>query len=180
VNKAKTIKSADRDHTMPHSVCYLIDMSGDEFNNLMPIERQSPLSWIAELRLRKKFGVWDGMLVGNSTSFLVDVTGIWTLCILGYPYSALLAHDEAVEIRSKIAEWELALRRIAPFQIIYRIDDFLLEQWNARSDYLMTRSPETLQNFISWLHSQDSLYWTTIPADQQVASNPTAKMSHSV
>lgn len=147
---------------MAHPVCYLIDMNGEQFNAVMKVDHQAPSGYIVELREREKFDLWDGMLVGNDTSFLVDLSGYWTLCTLAYPYSALLADNNPRGIQTQIFDWEMALCKAIPLNTIYRLDDILLDPWNARYDYLLTRNPKVVDSFISWLQTQDSMHWSLI------------------
>jgi hypothetical protein len=144
----------------------LVDLNGDEFNALMASGHQAPPEYLADMRDHNKIDLWNGMLVGNDTSFLVDLSGCWTLCILGYRYSVLLTGDDSTGIQTTVAEWEKALRKVIPFQTIYRVDDFLLNPWNARYDYLLTRNPEAVRQFISWLQTQNPMHWAMIPVSK--------------
>jgi hypothetical protein len=151
---------------MSYPICYLVDLNGDDFNALMASDYQAPPEYLAERRASTTFDMWKGMLVGNDDSFLVDLSGCWTLCVLGYSYSGLLADDDSTGIKTTVAEWENALRKAVPFQAIYRVDDFLLEPWNARSDYLFTRDPEAVRQYIAWLQTQDPVYWAMLPVSE--------------
>lgn len=150
---------------MAHPICYFIDLNGEEFNALMEPCHQATHEYIAGLRDRNEFGLWDGMLPNSSMIFDVDLSGVWTLCILPRSYSGLLNGQKSDEFHAEIAEWEKCLRRIVPSQRVFRFDNLLLDQWDVEYDYRMTRDPEAIRRFIAWLPSQDPRYWSKVPIE---------------
>jgi hypothetical protein len=43
-------------------------------------------------------------------------------------------------------------------------DDFLIDPWNSRFDYLLVRHPREIEKFVDWLQTQDPLHWAKLPA----------------
>jgi hypothetical protein len=103
------------------------------------------------------------MLLGNDTEFLVDLTGAWTLCKLPFRYSNLLPDVQNATTHAEIANWEERLRELLPSTEIFRIDDFLVDQWNSRYDYRLLHAPRAVQAFLEWLETQDPLHWAKLP-----------------
>jgi hypothetical protein len=144
------------------SICYLIDVSGEEFNRLLEPSHRATVAYIRGLERSGEADLWDARLCENSTEFLVDLTGQWTLCKLPYTYTVFLAPDRNPPLFSRIGEWERSLRGLFPHATILRFDDYLLDPWNVESDYLLIRDPERLEKFVAWLSRQDGRYWSTL------------------
>jgi hypothetical protein len=146
---------------MSNPICYLINLNGGEFNQLLASDCQ-----LSDDDIRVQDGESSTLVKGKfdccKTDFLVDLTGSWTLCVLGYAYSRLLSSDDVMGIQRKVADWESALRKMAPAQVIYCFDEFLLGQWNAKHGDLNIRSQEAVAEFVSWLQIQDPLHWSLL------------------
>ena len=147
---------------MATAICYLIEVPGRAFNKLMRESHQAPDAHIDFLRKDNEADLWDGMFPDDNTEFLVDLTGPWTLCKIPCAYSALLCDSVDSSIVKQIGNWEQCLRTLLPSVVVIRVDDFLLEPWNARYDYLLIRNSEAVQQFLEWLPSQDSRYWNRL------------------
>lgn len=149
---------------MPSVIVYLVDAKGSDFVRLLATNRQPISTYIDSLSSSKEMDLWDGILSNDDTEFLVDLTGVWTLCSLPYPYSCLLIETKHNILREKVERWEQSLLELLPSNTIYRIDDSLFGEWDIRYDYLLVRFPKALQDFVLWLETQDRHYWTLLNA----------------
>ena len=149
---------------MAYTVAYLIDIKGIDFNNLLAPTHRVDATYFDGAARGGESDLRDGILSGCDTEFLVDLTGLWTLCKLPYPYSCLLGDSRDATIIAKIEKWEHVLQLLLPYKNIYRIDDFLIEPLNSRFDYLLVRHPREIEWFIDWMQTQDRRYWAKLPA----------------
>ena len=150
---------------MAHAICYLIDLPGTYFNSLLDVSHRAPTEYVEKLQKSNEADFWDGLLPGNKTCFLSDLSGQWTLCKLPYSYYAWQQGPRT----SEITAWERLLRELVPSKTIIRVSDSLLDPWNAKYDYLLPRRREGVAQFVDWLESQDRQYWTklaTIVSDE--------------
>ena len=148
---------------MGNSICYLINIRGTDFNWLMRPSHQAPASQIDEMINQHESNLWEGLVPNNDTGFLVDLTGFWTLCKLPFPYSFLLQDRPDPALMKAVEEWQKRLRGLCPTCEIIRVDDFLVDQWNSRYDYLLIRDPLAIGAFIEWLRGQDRRHWSVNP-----------------
>jgi hypothetical protein len=150
---------------MSFSIAYLIDLPGNRFNGFLDTHFQAPKSYLDVLMQSHDSDLWNGMFPNDDLEFLVDLTGEWTLCLLPHPYSTFFAASvppadpKATEILNRVQKWEGTLRSILPDADIIRVDDYLLDQWNSRFDYLLVRDPQAVLGFLAWLQAQDSNNW---------------------
>ena len=147
---------------MSYSICYLIDIRGVDFDALMKHPHHVSRTSIDEFVKLQEANLWDGMLINCEIEFLVDLTGDWTLCKLPCAYSALLAEQQSGEVVEIVEEWERQLRDLLPSCDIYRIDDFLFDQWNSRFDYRLIRRHQAIGAFLGWLQSQGRCHWARL------------------
>lgn len=151
---------------LAYLIAYLIDIPGREFNQLLKPTDQADAGYFEKMNQGLEADLRDGRLLYDDTQFLVDLTGEWTECKLPYSYSRWLYDSENSDVSSKVRKWEQVVKALLPSRNIFRIDDFFLDPWNSRYDYLLVRSPQAVEAFLTWLKTQDNRYWTVINAAQ--------------
>jgi hypothetical protein len=139
----------------------MIKIPGVEFNRLLKPPYQTTSEYLDEM-VREQ-DLWTGMLPDDDTDFLVDLTGEWTLCTLPYSYSIFIGDYTHLPVFARTKKWEQSLRKVLPSCEIIRLDDYLLEPWQVKYDYLLVRHPQAVEEFVEWLHTQDNRYWIVLP-----------------
>jgi hypothetical protein len=140
-----------------------MNINGTDFNRLMIPTHQATATYIDDRVKKQEADLWDGMLPDDDMEFLVDLTGEWTLCKLPYSYSNLMGDSHSIALLARVEKWEQSLRKLLPFKEIIRVDDFLVDEWESRYDYLLVRHPQAVKEFVEWLQTQDHRYWVRLP-----------------
>ena len=146
---------------MPSSISYLIELPGREFNR-----RLCPANRVSEAELEKRASAneldqWEvGLGLGDRNEFyFASLTGSWTICTLPYPYSLFLGDYSNDRRLALIRGWEQSVRAMCPDVRIFRVDDFLLDPWEARYNDRLHRKPDWVDEFLDWLRTEDDRYW---------------------
>jgi hypothetical protein len=139
---------------MSYAVSYVLDVAGSVFNARF---QQWPQASSAELAELESAGtLWSGNVPSANITATAELTGLVTLIWLSTKYSVFLADSETAR---RIALWEGVA--FEPFHAtnIARLDELLLEQWEASAGELWFREPVWCQRFWPWLMTQDPTSW---------------------
>jgi hypothetical protein len=149
---------------MSHQICYLIDLPGEQFNDLM--DARYRLTDVSFDDVPPNEGYYrDAKLRGSDEAFTAEFSGRWTLASLAYPYAAFLFDPvgPTAEIVRRVEDWERHLRQLLPSVEIVRIDEALLNPWMARTNELVVRDDTEVRRLIASLSTADPDYWKRIP-----------------
>lgn len=87
---------------------------------------------------------------------LQHITIIWT----PWNYSRFLVRNE--DPGPPLKDIEQALRHIFPAQILYRLDELLVEAWEIENNPDWGDSQQKVSDFLRWIRLQNVLYWSVI------------------
>jgi hypothetical protein len=139
---------------MSYSVSYVVDVTGSVFN--AEYSPWGPASTAEIEELETTGSLWNGEIPSAGLTATAELTGIVTLIWLSTKYSVFLAEPETT---SRVLRWEQAT--FGPLQTISvaRLDEFLLEQWEAEAGELWFRDPRRCERFWGWLATQQKAGW---------------------
>ena len=129
---------------MSHTVTYIVWQPGHCFNKLLDVGYQASPDELRELA--ETGSLWDGKLPVSSAEFSVELTGRVTILWLTTKYSMFLTD---VAARREILEFEKQLAQSVCAHSIVRLDEFLLDQWNAVAGEDWFRSRTSAQHFLA-------------------------------
>jgi hypothetical protein len=140
---------------MGNNVEYCLNISGGNFNSLLParvaLSNEEFQEYLKnDLRL-------EADLVGIET--IIEISGEVTLVWTPWKYTNLI-NNKSVE--SEILEWENYIRKMAEGIDIFRIDEFLLNEWSNCSGEYWFRDGQVCHKFFDWVKHQDPLHWQKI------------------
>jgi hypothetical protein len=108
-------------------------------------------------RRKMDCGLSDGRLPCSEIEFLVELSGEITILWLPFRYSLLFNPNSDLE--RILEDWEGVLRsRVGTSQVI-RLDEYLLDEWEASEEDDWFRHPNKIEAFLSWLRGQERLHW---------------------
>lgn len=142
---------------MGHSVCYVVDVPGTEFNAIAGSWNRASQEEIETLCSTGT--LWDGDSLSPPMSFLAELTGVVTIVWLTTKYTAFLTHQPSA---AAVLEWEnVALKPFADRRVA-RLDEFVLEQWESFAGEYWFRHQAVCENFWEWLGGHDNTTWTLL------------------
>jgi hypothetical protein len=138
---------------MSHSVCYVANVSGIEFNARCPALQQASDDTIEILRTTGSR--WDGDVPSVGVSFTAELTGLVTIIWLTTSYTAFLADPHSAEV---VHNWEKVAFSWLSVPVA-RIDEFVLNKWESLAGELWFTDPSACTRFWDWTREQDPLHW---------------------
>jgi hypothetical protein len=133
-------------------------MSGPEFNKIA--DPRFSATTVDFERMERDGGLWDCRIPGSTMEFLVELAGEVIIIWLPFNYSRLLNPDS--NLKAELLEWETPLTKLVPNVAVFRVDEFLLEDFDLTENYDWHWHREKIDAFLAWLTKQDPLHWQQI------------------
>ncbi|WP_027707231.1 hypothetical protein [Zooshikella ganghwensis] len=142
---------------MAHNVEYILDISGERFNQQLPSNKSATST---ELEDCKTYDSGFEFTLPNTTVDLIgELTGNVTIIWTPWVYSSIL---RTPSILDKLADWEQQLLTFCPGVTTYRADEYLIELWEKEAGEYWFRDVNPFPALVKWLNNQEPFHWKKI------------------